>query len=226
MSVQQEKFKQIADVLRSFNASIKKIKPSDFANKFAELHEAALLRGHENGKTAEQESFWDTYQQYGMRTGWVYAFYGRGWTDETYNPKYPISTSGAFGQMFGYSNITDTVVPLNFAYHASTQVFRDSAIKNIPSITVAPNQTFSNWFVNCSALENITFVNCEIQQNISFSHATKLTHDCLVHILNTLADKSGDASGTEWVCTLGATNLDKLTATEIAVATEKGWILT
>ena len=116
MSVQQEKFKQIADVLRSFNASIKKIKPSDFASKFAELHEAALLRGHENGKIAEQGSFWDTYQQYGMRTGWAYAFYGRGWTDETYNPKYPISTSGAFSQMFGYSNITDTVVPLNFAY--------------------------------------------------------------------------------------------------------------
>ncbi len=186
---------------------------------------ALVLDVYGAGKEAERDAFWDIYQQNGTRTLWIYGFYGDGWTDETYKPKYPITTSGAFGQMYGYCNITDTLIPLKFKYHASTQVFRDSTIKNIPSITVEHGQTFSNWFVNCYDLENVTFVDCEIEQNISFSHSKKLTKSCLLHILEKLADKTQDTSGTEWVCTLGTDNLNKLSEAEIAVATGKGWSL-
>ena len=237
MSVQQQKFKEIADKIREKTGETDLIKPSDFASKIDDVYTAGqnaggggsdaptYEQGFEDGKIAERDAFWDAYQQNGNRTGYTYAFYGKGWKDENYAPQHPIHTSGAFTQMYAYSSITDTLVPLRFGLHASTQVFRDSAIKNIPSLTVASGQTFSNWFANCHDLENVTFVDCEIEQNISFSNSKKLTHDCLVHILSKLADKSADTSGEEFVLTLGTDNLNKLSETEIAVAIGKGWIL-
>ena len=235
MSIQQQKFKEIADKIREKLGTTDVIKPSDFAGKIDEVYTAGqnaggggsdaptYEQGFEAGKIAERDAFWGNYQQNGARTSWAHAFYGKGWTDENYAPQYPIRTSGAFTQMYAYSSITDTLVPLSFGLHASTQVFRDSAIKNIPSLTVASGQTFSNWFANCYDLENVTFVDCEIEQNISFSNSKKLTHDCLVHILSKLADKSSDTSGTQFVCTLGTDNLNKLTNEEKAIATGKGW---
>ena len=201
-------------------------KLTTIAENEQKVYDAGYQKGVSEGGGDSMGAFWDAYQEDGNRTNYAYAFYGRGWTDETYKPKHNITASGAFSQMFGYSHITDTLVPLNFGFHASTQVFRDSTIKNIPSLTVASGQTFSNWFVNCYDLENVTFVNCEIEQPISFAHSKKLTHDCLVHILDKLADKRSDTSGTQWVCTLGTVNLNKLTVAEKAEATDKkGWIL-
>ena len=47
--------------------------------------------------------------------------------------------------------------------------------------------------------------------------------ESLLSILNALKDYSSSTSS--WVCTLGTTNLEKLTEEQKAIATEKGWTL-
>ena len=74
---------------------------------------------------------------------------------------------------------------------------------------------------NCPKLEVV-----ELGQGYSYSlnlsFCTKLTHDCLVSMLNALADLTG---GTAKKLTLGSTNLAKLTDEEKAIATSKNWTL-
>ena len=82
--------------------------------------------------------------------------------------------------------------------------------------------TYYNTFNYCIKLENITFEGV-IGNDISFGDSPLLTHDSLMSIINHLKDFSGTT--TTMTCTLGATNLAKLTDAEKAIATEKGWSL-
>ena len=82
------------------------------------------------------------------------------------------------------------------------------------------SQTFSSFFNNTSALENIT-IEGFIGNNISFSSCTKLTHDSLMSIINHLQTKSSGS----FVLTLGTRNIGELSDAEKAIATEKGWTL-
>ena len=88
------------------------------------------------------------------------------------------------------------------------------------------SQTFSaNTFSECAALKNIIIEGTIGQNGFNVSNSTKLTHDSLMSIINALKDYSG--SGTTHTVTLGSANLsaDKLSDTEKAIATEKGWTL-
>lgn len=93
--------------------------------------------------------------------------------------------------------------------------------KVIPSATI---DFQSNTFIECWALENITFDSIGVN-GLNLSWSTKITHDSLMSIINALKDYSTDTSGTTWAVTLGETNLAKLTDTEKAIATQKGWTL-
>ena len=57
-----------------------------------------------------------------------------------------------------------------------------------------------------------------INAGLSLSQCTVLSHDSLIRILNNLMTQSSTKT-----LTLGSTNLAKLTAEEIAIATNKGW---
>lgn len=219
MSVQQQKFKEIADKIREKTGTTELIKPSDFADKIEEVYNAGQNAG---GGGDSMDAFWDVYQEYGNRANYAYAFGGRGWTDETYKPKYPIATNGAFGYIYSNSLITDTVVPLVFKQHNSTQVFANSKLQSIPSITVVRNQTFTNWFVGCSDLVEILFTDeSVIGNNIDLSVCKNLSYESLMTVINALEDKTG--SSTQFVCTIGTDNLNKLSNEEKAIATGKGW---
>lgn len=85
--------------------------------------------------------------------------------------------------------------------------------------------TFSSWFYNCLALENVVFEGTIGANGLDLHWSTLLTHDSLMSIINALADYSEDTSGTAWAVTLGTTNLAKLTDAEKAIATQKGWTL-
>ena len=63
-----------------------------------------------------------------------------------------------------------------------------------------------------------SFTSCVFYRSISFAQSTKLTHDSLMSIINNLATVTATQT-----LTLGATNKAKLSAGEIAIATEKGW---
>ncbi|MBQ8756817.1 MAG: hypothetical protein IJZ48_01035 [Oscillospiraceae bacterium] len=92
--------------------------------------------------------------------------------------------------------------------------------KFIPPKTKVQNG-INTAFNGCYALENIV-VEGDILQDINFSYSSKLTHDSLMSILGALVNNT---EGTTLTCTLGATNLAKLTDEEKAIATQKGWTL-
>ena len=82
-----------------------------------------------------------------------------------------------------------------------------------------------NWIYKCTALETLTLSNDWIA-NMMISDGTTnytnvLSHDSIVDIFSKLHDYTGDASS-HWI-RIGATNLARVSAEEIAVATAKNW---
>lgn len=84
------------------------------------------------------------------------------------------------------------------------------------------SQTFSSVFTNCKELQNLTITGV-IGNNFDVRYSTKLTHDSLMSIINALKDYS--TSGGTNTLNLGKDNIAKLTDTEKAIATQKGWTL-
>lgn len=81
------------------------------------------------------------------------------------------------------------------------------------------NVTYADsMFSGCSALEEVHIHN--LGANLSLSDSPKLTHDCLVELINNLQTVTSTKT-----LTLGSTNLAKLTDAEKQVATNKGWTL-
>lgn len=95
-----------------------------------------------------------------------------------------------------------------------------TGVRIIEKFTCSPTCAgLNNAFFRCDSLESVTFGNT-IATNLVLNFSTKLTHECLLHILGQLEETS-----TTLTLTLGATNLAKLTDAEKAIATEKGWTL-
>ena len=93
------------------------------------------------------------------------------------------------------------------------------ALKNIQGILDMQNVTNADeMFKSCSALEEVHIHN--LGTNLNLSDCTKLTHDCLVELINNLQTVTSTKT-----LTLGSTNLAKLTDAEKQVATDKGWTL-
>lgn len=227
MSIQQNKFKEIADCIRSLSGWTHKMKPNEFKIAIAEIHEAALMQGHENGLNEAWHNFWNAFQENGNRKTYNYSFCG--WTDEYYNPKYPISLEGAnsVGNTYNSSKITDTKVPITTTCQNLVTLFANSLqLVTIPYLDVSGvTNLIDRCFSSCTRLENLTMVGSINANGFNVSPCKKLTKTSLISILTALADKTTDTSTTDWVCTLGTDNLNKLSETEIAIATEKGWSL-
>lgn len=179
--------------------------------------------GFEAGKQAEYDSFWNNVQENGTRTRYNYAFAGDGWTDATFTPKYPFGAISHATYMFGYSLITEVKQTLDFSTIANNlaNTFTGSKIKTLRlklSETVGAN----NMFMSCADLVNLE-IEGRIGKNGFNFQWSPLSHDSLMSIINALADKTGDTSGTAWKITIGATNKAKLTAEELEIAENKGW---
>lgn len=129
------------------------------AEKLATIAENEL-KVHEAGEKSEYDRFWDAFQTNGTRTTYSYVFCGFGWTDEVYQPKYNFDSVKTVNNMYFYSRLTDTKLPINLTGVTNgntTAMFHGSAIKTIRTLTVDEKTVFSTTFNNCSALENITF---------------------------------------------------------------------
>ena len=83
--------------------------------------------------------------------------------------------------------------------------------------TYATNQIF--W--GCTNLEDLKLA-AGWNKGINISQSTKYSRETLVAIFNNLADLTGQTAQT---LTIGAPNIAKLTAEDIAIATNKGWIV-
>lgn len=95
---------------------------------------------------------------------------------------------------------------------------------NLRTINLPASLEFigDNAFEYCERLNNVTLgsgFNCD---NLDLSVSTAFTAEMIVSWLNALADRTGN---TAYTLTIGSTNLAKLTAEQIAIATNKNWNL-
>ena len=195
MSVQQEKFKAIADKIREKTGTEDLIKPNDFVNKIDDVYEA--------GKQAEHKRFMDIYQDNGNRKTYNSAF--SYWDERLFYPEHDIKPStassifqgfnslnsegtvislierlGQCGKTLDFSNTTGTLsyifnsakishIPLCDFKKATNLngTFSRSSVEYIEKIMVDDGNTYSNTFDYC---ENLTEVRFEgvIASSISF----------------------------------------------------------
>ena len=66
-------------------------------------------RVYESGKKAAYDRFWDVYQQNGNLTNYENGFGGRGWTAETFKPKYDIRPTAAYMMFRSFGGRVDLV---------------------------------------------------------------------------------------------------------------------
>ena len=259
MSIQQEKFTEIADAIREKTGTTDLIKPSEFASKVNDVYQA--------GKKSQYDEFWDSFQANGERTRYDFAFGGTGWKQDTLKPKYlikpPSGDDYAMVSMFSWCNwlgdnlnkqpidfslIADKfdfsqVTSANFAFQNAyiSNIYADFSncdtltstfnhnfngeTKNV-TLKVSEKTKFSNTF-DYGLSSYVTFTDDSVigQNGLNLTRWVAMQHDNLMSVINALKDYSEDTSGTQWVVTLGTTNLAKLSETEKAIATEKGWTL-
>lgn len=107
-------------------------------------------------------------------------------------------------------------------------------LTSIPQLDMSSGKKFTNMLQNCSNLTTLGgFVDLGkaflpsasanySNYRLNLSSSNKLTHDSLMNIINNLYDIATAGVQTQQLV-LGSTNLAKLSADEIAIATNKGW---
>lgn len=177
-----------------------------------------VVKTYEDGIQAEYDRFWDNYQ--GTKTNYNYGFAGSGWNNATFKPKYPLNNMKYAEALFRYAYITNLNLDIDTSnlIGAAGDMFANSKIETIKSFKFSSTVALPYAFRYANNLKNITIVG-EIPFSTRFNDCP-LTHDSLMSIINALK------SGVTQTLTLGTDNLAKLTDTEKAIATEKGWTLT
>jgi hypothetical protein len=210
----------------------------------------AVLAPFEEGRKAEWNKFWDIYQDYGRRT--VYNLYngpfsGIGWTDENFNPKYPLVVTDA-AYMFRQTGITDLTkegVVLDFSQCSKFgHTFAYSHINKMPfidlSLATETTNTFNsidaeslhlrfsettsianNMFTSVTGLVNLR-IEGTIAKSISFAQSNLLTTDAVQSVINALKDLTGATAQT---FTVHKTVGGNMTAAQKAEITAKNWTL-
>jgi len=109
-----------------------------------------------------------------------------------------------------------------------------NVLTTIPQLDLSKVTNVLQMFLTCYALTTLGgFQNLgmayDTNQNANYNYytlalsdSTKLTHDSLMNVINNLYDIATKGCNAQQLI-LGSTNLAKLTAEEIAIATNKGW---
>ena len=130
--------------------------------------------------------------------------------------------NSAFDQTSGISEIElmDLRNVKNFNYMLSNNY----SILTVGKIILKDDgsQTFANSTFEAHWLRNITFEG-KIGANVSFRFCSGLTYESLMSIINALKDYSG--TGETRTLTLHATAKARLSESDIATATQKGWTI-
>jgi hypothetical protein len=217
MATVNEKMTAIADAIRDKTGGTDALTLDDMVTSIPKVYNA--------GEQAEYDRFWDNFQNYGKRTNYWGAF--TYWSNAIFNPKYPLDRIAENNYMFMGANVP--VIPrLVFVGGGLTQPFyNNSIVHTIECVVLKENgsQKFTTPFQNCTNLKNIIIEGKIGQNGFDVRWSTKLTHDSLMSIINALYDYSTDTSGTTYTLTLGTENLAKLTDSEKAIATQRGWSL-
>ena len=102
-------YKAICDSIRSKTDKTDTLKSGEISDQINALEPTGSRQnGVVEGKQAEYDRFWDAFQENGNRTNYSQGLCGKCWTDETFNPKYPIIPDRYSGyRIFEYTGITD-----------------------------------------------------------------------------------------------------------------------
>ena len=150
---------------------------------------------YEKGKKEEYDDFWGNYQAYGTRSNYVNGFRSFCWVNGCYNPKFSIKVSGGnLSNAYYASVLNDTKIPIvHLGGSGSAQVFYSATfLRRIPDLTVAETTTFSQWFYNCTALEDLGLHGTIGQNGFDVHWSTKLSKDSMESIISCLsADTNG-----------------------------------
>ena len=189
------------------------------ADGFSEGKAEGFDSGYEAGQKSEYDRFWDIYQDNGNRIEYDHAFGGKGWDDETFNPKYDLgknriersymmfartgikdlskhcpSLEVVYNQyMFYQSNIVEHIGELRLDYGECYGTFSTcSDLKTIDKLVLLRNNTkFNATFNGCSSLENIV-IEGVVSNDIDFTPCSKLTKASITSILNALSSTVSD----------------------------------
>ena len=100
--------------------------------------------------------------------------------------------------------------------------FRDCSSLTTINLPNSLTMIGANPLYGCSSLENVTIENGFNCNNLILSISTRYSVETMVSWFNALADRTGQTS---FKLTIGTTNLNKLTAEQKAIATNKNWTL-
>ena len=193
------------------------------------------------------DQFWDAYQENGERTDYTNAFSYRGWTDETFNPKYNLVVTRA-GSMFHSSPITGhekilsadfsqcTSFGLAFIYSAIEefgvidlasvsnfgQAFQGAKVKKIAKLIVYERNTFNNTFLGTENLTDITFEGI-LADSISLQWSP-LSRESILSCFSVLSDTAtGKTASFQKTAVNAAFTTDEWNA---LVASKPNWTIT
>lgn len=149
--------------------------------------DVAYQQGVADGKQAEYDKFWDTFQKNGEETNYRSAFAYARWKDETFNPKYVIKPTTA-NNIFYESGITNLAgcSKLDFSNCTEMDNFaRFAKIKEFPPLDVSKVKALSSAFRDPYGLERLTLNN--MQSACTFvSTFTNATHLAELRITGTV----------------------------------------
>ena len=123
-----------------------------------------------------------------------------------------------------WSNVTDAAGMFNLCSNLTT----------VPELDLSSATNLTQMFKYCIALTTLggfknlgqAYLTSESsnysEYKLDLSSCTQLTHDSLMNVINKLYDIAAKGCNTQQLV-LGSTNLAKLSAEEIAIATNKGW---
>ena len=169
-------------------------------------------------------TFDSTYFEQAVTTN--HMFYNYAGTEYPKGILLPNATNignGGFGASYFVTEIYDMKIPTQSTWNNCFNGCSALVTIGFP-IKCTVDTSLNNIFYSCRELVNVTF-DGEIGQNIVLTYSTKLSHDSLMSLINTLYDFKSAGSTTTRTATLGSTNLAKLSDTEKAIATQKGWTL-
>ena len=133
-------------------------------------------------------------------TSFVYAFYG----------------CSALEEIDGI--ITTAATTLGECFHNCSSLVRIGNPLNVSNLTSQMDTTFTG----CANLEDLEFSG-SLKVDTWLSGAPKLTLASLQSVIDSLADLTG--TGVSKKITFGARNKAKLSAAQLALVTDKGWVL-
>lgn len=187
------------------------------ADNTVAIYEKGKADCTEEGAKAEYNRFWDSFQDNGNRTDYGYGFAGKGWTNDTFKPKYPIIAVGDASYMFNNSNLKDCdfveqgididlsgVTSATYMFRNAKGIIRlgtidltgckdinrflwDSGVQTIDNFIVTESLKWDNTFASANNLVNISITGTIGQTGLSFSNSKNLSHDSIVSVINHLS---------------------------------------